>query len=133
MYTWVYFPPAAVDFICDEPRIRAISFVGSDRVGKYIYERGTANGKRVQSNMVRGFFVKYRNGVLCTQGAKNHGIVMPDANKEHAINQVCTCLVLCLRDLVYSWLGLLLVQLDSAAWHCLRLFLSVKRGSGSLR
>lgn len=42
----------AVDFICDEPRIRAISFVGSDRVGKYIYERGTANGKRVQSNMV---------------------------------------------------------------------------------
>ena len=42
----------AVDFICDDPAIRAISFVGSDRVGKYIYERGSANGKRVQSNMV---------------------------------------------------------------------------------
>ena len=42
----------AVDFVCDHPYIRAISFVGSDRVGKYIYERGSANGKRVQSNMV---------------------------------------------------------------------------------
>ena len=42
----------AVDFVCDHPDIRAISFVGSDRVGKYIYERGSANGKRVQSNMV---------------------------------------------------------------------------------
>ena len=45
---------AAVDFVCDHPYIRAISFVGSDRVGKYIYERGSANGKRVQSNMVGG-------------------------------------------------------------------------------
>jgi malonate-semialdehyde dehydrogenase (acetylating)/methylmalonate-semialdehyde dehydrogenase len=62
----------AVDFVCDEPRIKAISFVGSDRVGKYIYERGTANGKRVQSNL----------------GAKNHGVVLPDANKEHAISQL---------------------------------------------
>ena len=43
---------AAVDFVCDHADIQAISFVGSDRVGKYIYDRGTANGKRVQSNMV---------------------------------------------------------------------------------
>ena len=43
---------SALDFVCDHPDIRAISFVGSDRVGKYIYERGSANGKRVQSNMV---------------------------------------------------------------------------------
>ncbi len=43
---------SAVDFICDNPEIRAISFVGSDRVGKHIYDRGSANGKRVQSNMV---------------------------------------------------------------------------------
>ena len=42
----------AVDFVCDHPDIRAISFVGSDRVGKYIYERGSSNGKRVQPNMV---------------------------------------------------------------------------------
>lgn len=62
----------AVDFICDHPAIRAISFVGSDQAGKYIYERGSKNGKRVQSNM----------------GAKNHGVVMPDANRENAINQI---------------------------------------------
>ena len=52
MYTLSPPRPSAVDFVCDHPDIRAISFVGSDRVGKYIYERGSANGKRVQSNMV---------------------------------------------------------------------------------
>lgn len=62
----------AVNFICDNPDIRAISFVGSDVAGKYIYERGSKNGKRVQSNM----------------GAKNHGVIMPDANKEHTLNQI---------------------------------------------
>jgi len=62
----------AVNFICDDPAIRAISFVGSDTAGKYIYERGSKNGKRVQSNM----------------GAKNHGVIMPDANKENALNQL---------------------------------------------
>lgn len=62
----------AVDFICDHPAIKAISFVGSDQAGKYIYERGSKNGKRVQSNM----------------GAKNHGVVMADANKEHTLNQI---------------------------------------------
>ncbi|GAO49612.1 hypothetical protein G7K_3761-t1 [Saitoella complicata NRRL Y-17804] len=59
-----------VDFILDEPRIKAISFVGSDKAGEYIYRRGTANGKRVQANL----------------GAKNHGVLMPDANKNHALN-----------------------------------------------
>jgi len=62
----------AVNFICDHPAIRAISFVGSDTAGKHIYERGSRNGKRVQSNM----------------GAKNHGVIMPDANKESTINQL---------------------------------------------
>ncbi|XP_055925031.1 probable methylmalonate-semialdehyde dehydrogenase [acylating], mitochondrial isoform X1 [Argiope bruennichi] len=62
----------AVTFICDNPTIRAISFVGSDRAGKYIYERGSKNGKRVQCNM----------------GAKNHGVIVPDANKEHTLNQL---------------------------------------------
>lgn len=62
----------AVRFICDHPDIRAISFVGSDTAGKFIYERGSKNGKRVQCNM----------------GAKNHGVVMPDANKEHTLNQL---------------------------------------------
>ncbi|MED6276622.1 Methylmalonate-semialdehyde dehydrogenase [acylating] mitochondrial [Characodon lateralis] len=63
---------AAVNFICDHPAIKAISFVGSNQAGEYIYERGSKNGKRVQSNM----------------GAKNHGVVMPDANKENTMNQL---------------------------------------------
>ncbi|OZJ05016.1 putative methylmalonate-semialdehyde dehydrogenase [acylating], mitochondrial [Bifiguratus adelaidae] len=59
-----------VNYICDEPRIQAISFVGSDAAGKHIYERGSRNGKRVQANM----------------GAKNHGVIMPDANKNTTLN-----------------------------------------------
>lgn len=62
----------SVNFICDHPEIKAISFVGSDQAGQYIYERGSKNGKRVQSNM----------------GAKNHGVIMPDANKENCLNQL---------------------------------------------
>lgn len=59
-----------VNYICDEPAIKAISFVGSDQAGKYIHARGSQNGKRVQANL----------------GAKNHGVVMPDANKNHTLN-----------------------------------------------
>ena len=62
----------AVNFICDNPAIKAVSFVGSDQAGKHIYERSAKAGKRVQCNM----------------GAKNHGVVMPDANKEHTLNQL---------------------------------------------
>ncbi|KAK9325381.1 Aldehyde/histidinol dehydrogenase [Lipomyces orientalis] len=61
-----------VDFLIEEPRIKAISFVGSDRAGKYIYTRGTANGKRVQANL----------------GAKNHAIIMPDCNKSQALKAI---------------------------------------------
>ncbi|KAI0036634.1 methylmalonate-semialdehyde dehydrogenase [Vararia minispora EC-137] len=61
-----------VNSICDHPAIRAISFVGGDRAGKHIYNRGTQNGKRVQSNM----------------GAKNHAVIMPDANKNLALNSI---------------------------------------------
>merc|ERR1719228_648733 len=62
----------SVNFIIENPDIRAISFVGSDHVGQYIYEEGSKHGKRVQSNM----------------GAKNHGVVLPDANKENTLNQL---------------------------------------------
>jgi malonate-semialdehyde dehydrogenase (acetylating)/methylmalonate-semialdehyde dehydrogenase len=41
----------AVQFLCNEPRIKAISFVGGDKAGKYIYETGAKNGKRVQANL----------------------------------------------------------------------------------
>ncbi|KIJ23593.1 hypothetical protein M422DRAFT_195746 [Sphaerobolus stellatus SS14] len=61
-----------VNAICDHPAIKAISFVGGDRAGKHIYERGTKNGKRVQANL----------------GAKNHAVIMPDANKNLAINSL---------------------------------------------
>merc|ERR1712004_618196 len=45
---------------------------GGDPAGRHIYNRGSANGKRVQCNM----------------GAKNHGVIMPDANKEYVVNQL---------------------------------------------
>lgn len=61
-----------VDFIIDEPRIKAISFVGSNKAGEYIFSRGSANGKRVQANL----------------GAKNHAAVLPDCNKNHALNAI---------------------------------------------
>jgi malonate-semialdehyde dehydrogenase (acetylating)/methylmalonate-semialdehyde dehydrogenase len=54
----------AVDAILDHPAVRAISFVGSTAVAKYIYSRGTANGKRVQAQ----------------GGAKNPIIILPDAD-----------------------------------------------------
>lgn len=59
----------AVNFICDAPEIKAISFVGGNQAGEYIYARGTANGKRVQANL----------------GAKNHAVVLPDCDKQQAI------------------------------------------------
>ncbi|KAL5495376.1 hypothetical protein ACEPAI_839 [Sanghuangporus weigelae] len=63
---------STVNAICDYPAVKAISFVGGDRAGKHIYDRGTSNGKRVQANM----------------GAKNHAVIMPDANKNTAINSI---------------------------------------------
>ena len=56
----------AVDGILDHPDVRAVSFVGSTPVAKYIYSRGTSNGKRVQAH----------------GGAKNPLIVLPDAEME---------------------------------------------------
>lgn len=61
-----------VDFIIDDPAIKAISFVGSNQAGEYIFSRGSAQGKRVQANL----------------GAKNHAAVLPDCNKNHALNAI---------------------------------------------
>ena len=61
-----------VDFIIDEPAIKAISFVGSNKAGEYMYTRGSAKGKRVQANL----------------GAKNHAAVLPDCDKNHALNAI---------------------------------------------
>ncbi|MEF2550769.1 CoA-acylating methylmalonate-semialdehyde dehydrogenase [Aurantimonas sp. A2-1-M11] len=57
-----------VDAILDDPDIQAIGFVGSTPIAQYIYSRGCANGKRVQ----------------CFGGAKNHMIIMPDADIDKA-------------------------------------------------
>ncbi|HEY7098142.1 MAG TPA: CoA-acylating methylmalonate-semialdehyde dehydrogenase [Terriglobales bacterium] len=59
---------AAVNALLDHPKVRAISFVGSTPVAKYIYARAGANGKRAQ----------------CQGGAKNHVIVLPDADMNMA-------------------------------------------------
>ncbi len=58
----------SVDAILDNPVIQAVGFVGSTPIAQYIYERATANGKRAQ----------------CFGGAKNHMIIMPDADLDQA-------------------------------------------------
>ncbi|KFG70138.1 CoA-acylating methylmalonate-semialdehyde dehydrogenase [Microvirga sp. BSC39] len=57
-----------VDAILDDPDIKAVGFVGSSPIAQYVYSRATANGKRAQ----------------CFGGAKNHMIIMPDADLDQA-------------------------------------------------
>ncbi|ODV78520.1 methylmalonate-semialdehyde dehydrogenase mitochondrial precursor [Suhomyces tanzawaensis NRRL Y-17324] len=61
-----------VNALIEDPRIKALTFVGGDKAGKYIYERGSALGKRVQANL----------------GAKNHLVVLPDADKSQFVNAI---------------------------------------------
>ncbi|MGP1283009.1 MAG: CoA-acylating methylmalonate-semialdehyde dehydrogenase [Parasphingopyxis sp.] len=61
-----------VDAILDHEDIMAVSFVGSSDIAHYVYQRGTENGKRVQA----------------MGGAKNHGIVMPDADLDQVVNDL---------------------------------------------
>ncbi len=60
----------AVDTLLNDERVKAVSFVGSTPIAEYIYSTGNANGKRVQA----------------LGGAKNHAIVMPDADLDNAVN-----------------------------------------------
>ena len=60
----------AVDALLTGPGVEAVSFVGSTPVAEYIYQTGTANGKRVQA----------------LGGAKNHAVVMPDAEMDNVVN-----------------------------------------------
>jgi malonate-semialdehyde dehydrogenase (acetylating)/methylmalonate-semialdehyde dehydrogenase len=62
----------AVDAILDHPGIRAVSFVGSTPIARYIHQRATANGKRVQA----------------LGGAKNHAVVLPDADLDFAADHL---------------------------------------------
>jgi malonate-semialdehyde dehydrogenase (acetylating)/methylmalonate-semialdehyde dehydrogenase len=86
-----------VDAILTHPEIRAISFVGSSDIAHYVYATGTAHGKRVQA----------------MGGAKNHGIVLPDAD----FDQVT-------KDLVGSAFG-------SAGERCMALPVAVAVGKGT--
>jgi malonate-semialdehyde dehydrogenase (acetylating) / methylmalonate-semialdehyde dehydrogenase len=61
-----------VNALCEHPDVKAVSFVGSTRVGTLVYDRATRAGKRAQ----------------CMMGAKNHAVILPDASKEHALNQL---------------------------------------------
>ncbi len=61
-----------VDAILDHPDIAGVSFVGSSDIAHYVYNRGVAAGKRVQA----------------MGGAKNHGIVMPDADLDQVVNDL---------------------------------------------
>ncbi len=60
----------AVEAVCTHPDVVAVSFVGSTGVGTHVYQLASQHGKRVQSMM----------------GAKNHAVVMPDANREQSLN-----------------------------------------------
>jgi malonate-semialdehyde dehydrogenase (acetylating)/methylmalonate-semialdehyde dehydrogenase len=62
----------AVDALCTHPDIAAVSFVGSTAVGTHVHTLASQHGKRVQ----------------CMMGAKNHAVVMPDANKEQSLNSL---------------------------------------------
>lgn len=65
---------ATVNKLATDPRIKAVTFVGGNNAGKYVYEQATKNHKRVQINL----------------GAKNHTVVLPDADKESVLKSVVT-------------------------------------------
>jgi malonate-semialdehyde dehydrogenase (acetylating) / methylmalonate-semialdehyde dehydrogenase len=60
----------AVDTLLGDPRVQAVSFVGSTPIAEYIYKTGCAHGKRIQA----------------LGGAKNHAVVMPDADLDNAVS-----------------------------------------------
>ncbi len=62
----------SVDTLCTHPDVRAVSFVGSTHVGTHVYNLASTHGKRAQ----------------CMMGAKNHAVVLPDANKDQSLNAI---------------------------------------------
>lgn len=64
--------PDAVNRLCSHDDVKAVSFIGSTHVGTHVYNLASKHGKRAQSMM----------------GAKNHMVIMPDANKDRAINDL---------------------------------------------
>ena len=72
VFNVVHGDKVAVDAVLDHPDIAAVSFVGSTPIARYVHERGTQSGKRVQA----------------LGGAKNHAVVMPDADLDFAANHI---------------------------------------------
>ncbi|MEV5705102.1 CoA-acylating methylmalonate-semialdehyde dehydrogenase [Actinoallomurus sp. NPDC052274] len=72
VFNVVHGDKVAVDAILDHPDIAAVSFVGSTPIARYVHERATANGKRVQA----------------LGGAKNHAVVLPDADLDRAADHL---------------------------------------------
>src|SRR5690606_15000269 len=64
--------PDIANGLCEHPDIKAVSFIGSTRVGTEIYRRASEHGKRCQAMM----------------GAKNHCVILPDADRDVALNQL---------------------------------------------
>jgi malonate-semialdehyde dehydrogenase (acetylating)/methylmalonate-semialdehyde dehydrogenase len=72
VFNVVHGDKVAVDALLDHPDVAAVSFVGSTPIARYVYERGTQAGKRVQA----------------LGGAKNHAVVMPDADLDFTANHL---------------------------------------------
>ena len=87
----------AVDALLDDPDVKAIGFVGSTPIAEYVYTRGCASGKRVQ----------------CFGGAKNHMIIMPDADMDQAVD---------------AWMG---AGYGSAGERCMAISVAVPVGEGT--
>ncbi len=72
VFNVVHGDKVAVDALLDHPDVAAVSFVGSTPIARYVHARGTKSGKRVQA----------------LGGAKNHAVVMPDADLDFAANHI---------------------------------------------
>src|SRR6201995_4663457 len=91
----------SVDALLTHPKVKAISFVGSSPVGKYIYETGTKHGKRVQAN----------------GGAKNYIVVMPDADVRKTVEALSTAAFGCAGERCMA--GSTAIAVGKAAEHVL--------------
>ncbi|HTK82479.1 MAG TPA: CoA-acylating methylmalonate-semialdehyde dehydrogenase [Bacteroidota bacterium] len=79
VFNVVHGSQAAVEALCDHPGVDALTFVGSTRVAKIVYQRATSHGKRA----------------LCLGGAKNHLIVLPDAHEDMAASNIAASMSGC--------------------------------------
>ena len=113
-----------VDFLCDHEAIKAISFVGSDQAGKYIFHRGSANGKRVQ--------VGRYSCLACIVLLSGLSLLLPPrpiwAPRTMALSSQTPTRTILLIASSGQHLG----PRVNVAWPCRRSYLSANRRSGTL-